>query len=158
MAMGHWCSKELLKTIQELPVAPVIQEVNTVELMLHNRISELEHQLSIQEPIIVEKINEVVRTIEVPVEKIIVQTIEVPIEKIVDRVVEVIKHVEVPVEKLVYKEISTIKEVPVYLEKLVDREIEIVKEVEKEIKVIPKIVFTIMAVEALMIILLLLKH
>ena len=54
-------------------------------------------------PEIVEKIVEVEKVVEVPVEKIVEKRVEVPVEKIVEKIVEVEKRVEVPVEKIVEK-------------------------------------------------------
>ena len=78
---------------------------------------------------IVEK--EVVKTVEVPVEKII--EVEVPVEKIVEKEVVRTVQVEVPVERIVEKEVVKTVEVPV--EKIVEVEVEKIIEVEKIVEV-----------------------
>ena len=114
----------------------------------------------------VEKIVEVVKEVEVPVEKIVTKEVEVikeivndvyvPVEKIVEVIkevpveVETIKEVivekeiikEVPVEKIVMKEVEVIKEIPV--EKIIIKEIpvEVIKEVIVEKEVIKEIYAT----------------
>ena len=81
----------------------------------------------------VEKIVEVEKRVEVPVEKIVEKEVikEVPVE--VEKIVE--KRVEVPVEKIVEKEV--IKEVPVEVEKIVEKivEVPVEKIVEKIVEV-----------------------
>ena len=81
----------------------------------------------------VEKIVEVEKRVEVPVEKIVEKRVEVPVEKIVEK--EVIK--EVPVEKIVEKIVEVEKRVEVPVEKIVEKEV--IKEVPVE-KVVEKIV------------------
>ena len=97
----------------------------------------------------VEKIVEVEKRVEVPVEKIVEKRVEVPVEKIVEKevikevpgekivekIVEVEKRVEVPVEKIVEKEV--IKEVPV--EKVVEKIVEVEKPPRTTV-VVPEIV------------------
>ncbi len=56
----------------------------------------------------VEKVVE--RVVEVPVERVVEKTVEVPVEKVVERVVE--KTVEVPVEKVVERVVEKVVEVP----------------------------------------------
>ena len=77
------------------------------------------------EPQVVEKIVEVEKQVEVPVE--VVKEVEVEVEKQVEVPVEVVKEVEVEVEKVVEKEVAVevVKEV----------EVEVVKEVEKLVQV-----------------------
>lgn len=87
----------------------------------------------------VETIKEVPTFIEKIVEKEIIKYVEVPIEKIVDRIVEVEKHV--------VTEIEVIKEIPTYMDRIV------VKVEDK----IPGIVFAIIGIETLAIIVLLAK-
>ena len=85
----------------------------------------------------VEKIVEVEKRVEVPVETVGEKEVvkEVPVEKIVEKVVEVEKRVEVPVEKIVEKEV--IKEVPV--EKIVEKIVEVEKPPRTTV-VVPEIV------------------
>ncbi len=99
-------------------------------------------------PIEVDKIviNEVVRTVEVPVERLLVRevvderTVERKVEVPVDRVTEVPveRVVEVPVERVLEKrvQIEHIVEVPV--ERIVEYPVERVVTVKKEVYVEPK--------------------
>ena len=72
---------------------------------------------------VIEKIVEVEKLIEVPVEKIVEKVVEVPIEKIVEKVVEV------PIDRVV-EIIKEVKSPPIEIIKYVDREI--IKEIPVE--------------------------
>ena len=101
--------------------------IETVE-----KIVEVEKRVEVPVEKIVEKVVEVEKCVEVPVEKVVEKIVEVPVEKIVEKEVvkevpvEVEKRVEVPVEKIVEKEV--VKEVPV--EKIVEKIVEVEKRVE----------------------------
>lgn len=86
---------------------------------------------------IVEKEVEVIKEVEVPVEK------EVIVEKEVEVIKEVEKEVEIPVEILVEKVVEKVvyRDVPVYKEVEVEVPVEIIKEIpiEKEIEIIKEI-------------------
>lgn len=92
---------------------------------------------------VVERIVEVEKIIEVPIDRIV----EVVKEVFVDRVVEVEKRVEVQVEKIV----EVIKEVPVEIEKLVPAP---VQKVLITVHTIPKSMWMIFIIETLVIALL----
>ena len=87
----------------------------------------------VEVPVEVERVVEVVEEVEVPVEVErvveVVKEVEVPVE--VERVVEVVKEVEVPVE--VERVVEVVKEVEVPVE--VERVVEVVKEVEVPVEV-----------------------
>ena len=64
----------------------------------------------------------------------VAKEVEVPVEIEVDRVVEVAKEVEVPVEVEVERVVEVVKEVEVPVEVEVERVVEVVKEVEAELE------------------------
>jgi hypothetical protein len=94
-------------------------------------------------------LKEVERIVEVPVE--IIKTVEVPVEKIIEKIVEVPvevikeveKIVEVPVEKVVERIVERTVEVPVdrIVERIVEVPVEVIKTVEVPVeKIVERIV------------------
>lgn len=145
MALGHFGSKEYVNGMKNSQLGKI---QDNSHIMISNRISELEYELSLKPlriEVPIEKIVEVIKHIEIPVEKIVEvikyvdRIVEIPTEK----TIEVIKHIKVPVEKIVHVS--------------VDRIVEIEKIVEKISKVVPTWVWGIIGTQSVLIILLLLK-
>lgn len=118
--------------------SPIVEDSTN---LLNDRILELEKQLANIQPIIKEV--EVIKYIPQEIIKIEKEYIEKPIDKIVEVVKEVIRiekeYIEVPIEKIIE----------------IEKEIE--KFVDKEIKIIPKWVFGVVAIETLLIIVMIIK-
>jgi hypothetical protein len=66
---------------------------------------------------------EVVREVEVPVEKVVERKVEVPVEVPVEKIVERKVEVPVPIEKIVERKI----EVPVPVDRIVEKKVEVIK-------------------------------
>lgn len=113
-----------------------------------SRIAELESALYTAEQTIT--IQEVVKEVSVPViiEKEVIKYIEIEVEKLVHTTVEVIKEISVPFEVVVEK----------FIEKIIEQPAQVVYQtVEKEIMKIPMWIYGAMAVETLALIVSLLK-
>jgi hypothetical protein len=90
-------------------------DASSFETKVSNDIKVIEE--SIQTSVDKEKIVEVIKYVEVPVEKAVEVIKEVPVEKIV----YITKEIPTIVEKIVEKEIQTIKEVPNFIDRIVVR-------------------------------------
>lgn len=161
VGVGHFGSKEYVDQQLQKAESAKQQGLSMIEVPLdapidqiaglQKQIVDLEKQLSNQVPQVLEIIKEVIK--------------EIPVEVIKEVPVEVVREVRVIEERIVEKEVQVIKEVPVYKKRVmtefIDRPIEVIKEVEKEVvrevKIIPWWAYAALVVEALAIIVLLLK-
>jgi len=138
--LGPKENTEIANTPVEEISSPLFVYDNSA-ILLQNRISELEYQLQRTQIQFVERIKEVE----------VIKEIKVIEEKIIEIPIEIIKEV-------IKKEFI---EIPKYIEVLKDRiiekEVEVIKEIEKEIKVVPLLVWGIMIVETVILIGLLIK-
>lgn len=140
MGQFYFGSKQLTKVL-----SPISVVADNTELLLKNRITELEYQLETKEVSFIETVK------------------EIPVQVIQEIEKEVIKYIEVPVEKIIIQKVEIIKEVPTIIEKFIDRivekQVEVIKEIEKEIikTVTPLWLFGIIGVETVLLIIMFVK-